>query len=61
MDEERIKNLEELSETLSYTFNDIKLLDISLSHSSYANENPDLAGKTTRGWNFWEMPSCNYA
>lgn len=45
MDEERIKNLEELSETLSYTFNDITLLDISLSHSSYANENPDLAGE----------------
>ena len=45
MDEERIKNLEELSETLSYTFNDIILLDISLSHSSYANENPDLAGE----------------
>jgi len=45
MDEERIKKLEELSETLSYTFNDITLLDISLSHSSYANENPDLAGE----------------
>ena len=28
---------------LSYTFRDITLLDISLTHSSYANENPDLA------------------
>ena len=43
MDEERIENLEELSEILSYTFSDITLLDISLTHSSYANENPDLA------------------
>ena len=43
MDEERIENLESLSEMLSYTFRDITLLDISLTHSSYANENPDLA------------------
>ncbi|MEA1970440.1 MAG: ribonuclease III [Thermodesulfobacteriota bacterium] len=43
MDEERIENLEELSEMLSYTFSDITLLDTSLTHSSYANENPDLA------------------
>ncbi len=43
MDEERIDSLKELSEILSYTFSDITLLDISLTHSSYANENPDLA------------------
>lgn len=43
MDKERIDSLEELSERLSYTFNDITLLDLSLTHSSYANENPDLA------------------
>ena len=43
MEEERINSLEELSEMLSYTFSDITLLDISLTHSSYANENPDLA------------------
>lgn len=42
MDEERVENLESLSEILSYTFSDITLLDISLTHSSYANENPDL-------------------
>ncbi|MEA3471547.1 MAG: ribonuclease III [Thermodesulfobacteriota bacterium] len=43
MDEERIDSLEKLSEMLSYTFSDITLLDTSLTHSSYANENPDLA------------------
>ncbi|MBW2599791.1 MAG: ribonuclease III [Deltaproteobacteria bacterium] len=43
MKEERIENLEELSEMLSYTFSDITLLDMALTHSSYANENPDLA------------------
>ncbi len=39
MDEERIENLESLSEMLSYTFSDISLLDMALTHSSYANEN----------------------
>ena len=42
MDEKRIDNIEKLSEMLSYTFSDIALLDTSLTHSSYANENPDL-------------------
>ncbi|MBW2557791.1 MAG: ribonuclease III [Deltaproteobacteria bacterium] len=39
MDEERIENLESLSEMLSYTFSEITLLDMALTHSSYANEN----------------------
>jgi len=43
MEEERIDSLEKLSEMLRYTFSDFTLLDISLTHSSYANENPDLA------------------
>ncbi len=45
MNKERIERLHELSERLKYTFNDIALLDISLIHSSYANENPDLTGE----------------
>jgi len=44
MDKERIENLESLSEMLDYTFDDIGLLDLALTHGSYANENPDLAG-----------------
>ncbi|MBW2673113.1 MAG: ribonuclease III [Deltaproteobacteria bacterium] len=42
MDKERIRSLEGLSEILGYTFGDIDLLDLSLTHGSYANENPDL-------------------
>ena len=42
MDEERIDSLEELSKMLNCTFSDISLLDISLTHSSYANDNHDL-------------------
>ncbi len=39
MDEERIENLESMSEVLSYKFRDISLLDMALTHSSYGNEN----------------------
>ena len=43
MDKERIKALEGLSEILDhYTFDNMDLLDLSLTHGSYANENPDL-------------------
>ncbi|MDD5723131.1 MAG: ribonuclease III [Syntrophales bacterium] len=43
MDEKRIRSIEGLSETLGYTFGDTGLLDLALTHGSYANENPDLA------------------
>lgn len=43
MDRERIEALEGLSGVLGYTFGDIHLLDLALTHGSYANENPDLA------------------
>jgi len=43
MDKTRIADLEGLSGLLSYTFNDIALLDTSLTHSSYANEDIDCA------------------
>lgn len=43
MDRERIETLEELSGVLGYTFGDIDLLDLALTHGSYSNENPDLA------------------
>jgi len=42
MDKERIRSLEGLSEMLGYTFGDITLLDLSLTHGSYTNENPEL-------------------
>jgi len=42
MDKERIRTLEGLSEVLGHTFGDVDLLDLSLTHGSYANENPDL-------------------
>jgi ribonuclease-3 len=43
MDKERIRALEGLSEGLGYTFGDLGLLALSLTHGSYANENPHLA------------------
>lgn len=42
MDRERIREIETLSGTLGYAFGDIALLDLALTHGSYANENPDL-------------------
>jgi len=42
MDKEWIRGLEDLSEMLGYTFSDTALLDLALTHGSYANENPDL-------------------
>jgi len=43
MDRERIETLEGLLRVLGHTFGDIDLLDLALTHGSYANENPDLA------------------
>lgn len=42
MDRERIETLEGLSEVLGHTFDDVGLLDLALTHGSYANENPEL-------------------
>lgn len=42
MDKEWIKALEGLSELLGHAFGDIGLLDLSLTHGSYANENLNL-------------------
>jgi len=42
MDKERTRALQGLSEVLGYTFSNIDLLDLSLTHGSYANENPGL-------------------
>ncbi len=43
MNKKRITELKNLSGLLSYTFSDIKLLNTSLTHSSYANETIDCA------------------
>ncbi|MCD6152900.1 MAG: ribonuclease III [Syntrophobacterales bacterium] len=40
--ESRVKDLNNLAEILSFTFNDISLLDKALTHKSFANENQDL-------------------
>ena len=36
---ERQRNLNEIQSCVNYNFKDIKLLNTSLTHSSYANEN----------------------
>ena len=43
MDKERIEKLKNFEEIISYTFNDISLLDNALTHRSYANENQELS------------------
>ena len=45
MDKERMKNLKDLAKALGHAFGDVTLLDLALTHGSYANENPDMAGK----------------
>lgn len=45
MDKERIEKLKDFEGIISYTFNDISLLDNSLTHRSYANENLELSCK----------------
>jgi len=40
--EDRVADLNNLAEILSYTFSDISLLDNALTHRSFANENQDL-------------------
>ena len=45
MDKERIEKLKDFEEIISYTFNDISLLDNAMTHRSYANENQELSCK----------------
>jgi len=40
MDEDRLKQLEELQKRIGYTFRNPQLLETSLTHKSYINENP---------------------
>jgi ribonuclease III len=42
MNENRLENLHDLEERLSYKFRDIDLLSLALTHRSYVNENPQL-------------------
>jgi len=45
MDKERMKNLKGLAKALGHAFGDVTLLELALTHGSYTNENPDMAGK----------------
>ena len=45
MDKERIEELENFEEIISYTFNDIHLLDNALTHRSFANEKQENSCK----------------
>ncbi|MCF6462677.1 ribonuclease III, partial [Clostridium sp. Cult1] len=44
MSSQREKILKKLQSVINYKFKDIKLLNTSLTHSSYANENKDKSG-----------------
>jgi len=52
MDKERMKNIENLAETLGYAFGDVNVFELALTHGSYANENPDMAGKDNERFEF---------
>ncbi|MEE9912445.1 MAG: ribonuclease III [Deltaproteobacteria bacterium] len=43
MDKDRLKQLTDLEETLSYAFRNRDLLSTALTHRSYVNENPQLS------------------
>ncbi len=45
MDKDRMKNLKGLAKALGHAFGDVTLLDLALTHGSYANEAPDMAGE----------------
>jgi ribonuclease-3 len=45
MDKERIEKFKDFEKRISYTFNDISLLDNALTHRSYVNENQELLCK----------------
>ncbi len=47
----------ELEETIHYRFKNMELLDESLRHSSYVNEQDRSGMKDTNAWNFSGTPS----
>ncbi len=52
MDKDRTEKLRDFEKRISYTFNDISLLDNALTHRSYANENQEALYKDNERFEF---------
>lgn len=52
MDKERTEKLRDFEKRISYTFNDISLLDNALTHRSYVNENQESLYKDNERFEF---------
>jgi len=52
MDKERTGKFKDFEKKISYTFNDISLLDNALTHRSYVNENQELLCKDNERFEF---------